>query len=147
MKRRRLRSPPFFLYRILQEPREIKAASDNRLIPITGRNDTLAAKGFWCVARRKTDGYLPHQLPLASPSGLLRRLQRGSHRSLLLITRGTTTLTRAKRISRIVSFLMVFGITLSASLPLKILIPVSGGGVQLLIQYLRLTMGRVRRCH
>ena len=28
------------------------------VIPITGRNDTLAAKEFWCVARRKTDGYL-----------------------------------------------------------------------------------------
>ena len=63
------------------------------------------------MARRKTDGYLPHQLPLASPSRLLRRLQRDSHRSLLLITRRITTLTRAKRTSPIVSFLMVFGIT------------------------------------
>ena len=48
--------------------------------------------------------------PLASPSGLLRRLQRGSRRSLLLITRGMTTQPHAQKTSRIVSFLMVFGI-------------------------------------
>jgi len=31
---------------------------ESRIIPITGRNGTLAAKKFLGVARRKTDGYL-----------------------------------------------------------------------------------------
>jgi hypothetical protein len=54
------------------------------LIPITGRNGTIAAKEFWWMARRKSDGYLQ-------------------------VTRAMTTLLNAKRTSRRVSFLMVIG--------------------------------------